>query len=72
MDEVDVAESLRTLSARIDELSDALFGKQGSIPRAFIEEKKRAEESIKERPLACLGGAFLGGLVLGYLISRKS
>ncbi|VVB85771.1 Uncharacterised protein [uncultured archaeon] len=72
MEEVDVAESLKTLSARIDELSDALFGKHGSISTAFTEGKTRAEDTIKERPLACLGGAFIGGLVLGYLISRKS
>ncbi len=74
MDEVnvDIAETLKTLSARIDELSDMLLGKQGSISKAFTEGKTRAEESIKEKPFACLGGAFIGGLVLGYLISRKS
>ncbi len=72
MDEVDVAESLKTLSARIDELSDMLIGKHGSISKAFIEGKTRAEESIKEKPFACLSGAFIGGLVLGYLLSRKS
>ncbi len=72
MDEVDVAESLKTLSARIDELSDMLLGKRGSIPRSFTEGKTRAEDAIKEKPFACLSGAFIGGLVLGYLISRKS
>jgi ElaB/YqjD/DUF883 family membrane-anchored ribosome-binding protein len=74
MDEVnvDIAESLKTLSARIDELSDMLLGKQGSISKAFNERKTKAEESIKEKPFACLGGAFIGGLVLGYLVSRKS
>lgn len=72
MDEVDVAESLKTLSARIDELSDMLLGKQGSISRAFTDGKTRAEDTIKEKPFVCLGGAFIGGLVLGYLLSRKS
>jgi ElaB/YqjD/DUF883 family membrane-anchored ribosome-binding protein len=72
MDEVDVAESLKTLSARIDELSDMLLGKRESISRAFTEGKTRAEDTIKEKPFACLGGAFIGGLVLGYLLSRKS
>ena len=72
MDEVDVAESLKVLSAKIDELSDALFGKHGSISTALTEGKTRAEESIKEKPFACLSGAFIGGLVLGYLISRKN
>ncbi len=72
MDEVDVAESLKTLSARIDELSDALLGKQARISRAFTEGKTRAEESIKEKPFTCMSGAFIGGLILGYLVSRKS
>jgi ElaB/YqjD/DUF883 family membrane-anchored ribosome-binding protein len=72
MDEVDVTESLKILSARIDELSDALFGKHGNISRALTEGKTRAEEGIKESPFTCLSGAFIGGLVLGYLISRKS
>ncbi len=72
MDEADVAESLKTRSARIDELSDMLLGKQGSISRAFTEGKTRAEDTIKEKPFACLSGAFIGGLILGYLVSRKS
>ena len=63
MNEVDVAETLKTLSARMDELSNAL-----------IEQKGRAVDKIKGNPFTYMGGAFIGGLALGYLIrrSRKS
>ncbi len=72
MAEVDVAETLKTLNKKIDELSDMLIEKKGDVSKAFIEKKDKAEEKIKENPLGCVGGAFLGGLFLGYLVSRKN
>jgi ElaB/YqjD/DUF883 family membrane-anchored ribosome-binding protein len=75
MQEVEVAETLKTLSARIDELSNALVEKKGTISKdmssALNEKKDKAVKIIQEKPFAYLGGAFVGGLALGLLMSRK-
>ncbi len=76
MQEIEVAETLKTLSARIDELSNALVEKKenissGGISSALTERKDKAVKTIKEKPFTYLGGAFVGGLALGYLMSRK-
>ncbi len=75
MQEIEVAETLKTLSARIDELSDALVKKKenisSGISSAFTEKKNQAVDTVKGRPFTYLGGAFVGGLALGYLVSRK-
>lgn len=76
MQETEVAETLKTLSARIDELSDALVKKKenisSGISSALTEKKLQAMDTVKEKPFTYLGGAFIGGLALGYLMSRKS
>ncbi len=76
MQEIEVAETLKTLSARIDELSNALVEKKenisSGISSTFTEKKNKAVDTIKEKPFTYLGGAFVGGLALGYLMSRKS
>ncbi len=58
-EEVEVSKMLDTLSVKIDELTKALK-----------EKKEKAEESLKENPLAYMAGAFAGGLIFGYLIAR--
>jgi ElaB/YqjD/DUF883 family membrane-anchored ribosome-binding protein len=61
MKEIDAAETLKILSDKVDELSDALGVK-----------KNKAVEMVKGKPFAYIGGAFAGGLVLGYLMSRRN
>ena len=58
-EEIETAKMLETLSAKVDELS-----------KAFMERKEYTEEKIKENPLAYMAGAFTGGLIVGYLMSR--
>lgn len=70
MEEVEVAETLKAMSAKIDELSNALIEKKGKVSQAINVGKIKAEEAIRGKPLTCLGGAFVGGLALGYMISR--
>ncbi|SNQ61398.1 hypothetical protein [Candidatus Methanoperedens nitratireducens] len=75
MQEVEVAETLKTLSARIDELSNALIEKKENISSgisdALTEKKTRAIKTIQGKPFTYLGGAFVGGLALGFLMSRR-
>jgi ElaB/YqjD/DUF883 family membrane-anchored ribosome-binding protein len=60
-EEAEVTKTLDALTIKIDELSKALK-----------ENKELTEARIKENPLAYMAGAFAGGLMLGYLIARKS
>lgn len=70
MEETDIADTLKTLSAKIDELSDTLIEKRGKLSETINTRRIKAEEKIKGKPFAYLGGAFVGGLALGYLMSR--
>ncbi|KCZ73094.1 hypothetical protein ANME2D_00153 [Candidatus Methanoperedens nitroreducens] len=82
MEEADVAAKLKTLSARMDELSDVLVEKKGRVGErmgermgelsgALAEKRGRAMEKVSKKPFTYMGGAFFGGLALGYLMSRK-
>ncbi len=59
-DEQEVS-AINTLSAKIDELTKSLG-----------EKKVQAEEKIKENPIAYVMGAFVGGLLVGYLMGRRN
>ncbi len=78
MEEIDMAETLKSLSAKLNELSNALNKKKVSnvlnkkkVSNVLVEKKDIAIEKIAAKPFAYLGGAFFGGLAMGYLVSRK-
>ncbi len=56
----EVKSAVDILNAKIDELSKTLK-----------EKKDKAEEAIKERPFACTAGAFIGGIIVGYILGKK-
>lgn len=56
----DMTKKLEALKAKVNELSKLLDEKKG-----------RTEEQMKENPYPYLMGAFIGGLILGYMMSRK-
>ncbi len=58
-EEVETSKMLENLIARIDELT-----------KAIKEKSDYTEDKIRERPLAYVAGAFVGGLIVGYLVSR--
>ncbi len=60
MSEESETSALKILSAKVEELSKTLK-----------EKKEYTEEKIKEEPLAYVAGAFVGGLIVGYLLARK-
>ncbi len=70
MEETDMAETLKSLSVKLDELSNTLGKKK--ISNVIIEKKDRVVEKIGKKPFAFLGGAFFGGLAIGYLVSRNN
>ncbi len=60
MSEETETSTLNMLAAKVEELSKTLK-----------EKKEYTEDKIKENPLAYVTGAFVGGLIVGYLLSRK-
>ncbi len=57
--EIDTSKILETLTAKVDELTEAVN-----------EKKEHTEVKIRENPLAYVAGAFAGGMIVGYLMAR--
>ena len=58
-----IKHTMNDLSVKIDELSK-------SIEKTLGEKKEYAEGKISENPLAYVAGAFVGGVIVGYMIGR--
>ena len=58
-----IKQTLNDLSVKIDELSK-------SIEKTLGEKKEYAEAKINENPLAYVAGAFVGGIIVGFLMGR--
>ncbi len=74
MREYDVAMALRALSVRVDKLSSALMRKKNSDNIGIPDSTKEIKFNtiiLDMGNIGCFGGVFLGGLALGYLMSRK-
>ncbi len=72
MEEHNIARALKTLSTRVDKLSNALMKKKDSIGIPNSTNGIKFNTVILDMgSIGCFGGAFLGGLALGYLMSRK-
>ncbi len=58
-----IKHTINDLTVKIDELSK-------SIEKTLGEKKEYAEGKISENPLAYVAGAFVGGVIVGYVIGR--
>jgi hypothetical protein len=58
-----IKHTMNDLSVKIDELSK-------SIGKTIGEKKEYAEVRINENPLSYVAGAFVGGLIVGYVMGR--
>ena len=59
-----IKQTLNDLTVKIDELSK-------SIGKTLGEKKEYAEAKISEKPLAYVAGAFVGGMIMGYVMGRR-
>jgi ElaB/YqjD/DUF883 family membrane-anchored ribosome-binding protein len=62
-----INKTLNDLSVKIDNKIDEL---SKSIGKTLGEKKEYAEGKINENPLAYVAGAFVGGVIVGYVMSR--
>jgi hypothetical protein len=58
-----IKQTLNDLTVKIDEISK-LIGK------TIGEKREYAEGKINENPLAYVAGAFVGGVLVGYVMGR--
>ena len=62
-----IKQTLNDLNVKIDEKIDEL---SKSIEKVLGEKKEYAEGKINENPLAYMAGAFIGGVIVGYVMGR--
>ncbi len=62
-----INKTLNDLSVKINQKIDDI---NKSIEKTIGEKKEFSEEKIKENPLAYMAGAFVGGVILGYIMGR--
>jgi hypothetical protein len=58
-----IKNTINDLTIKIDELCK-------SIEKTLGEKKEYAESKITEKPLAYVAGAFVGGVIMGYVMGR--
>ena len=59
--------TLSDLTAKFEDKFDEL---SKSIGKTVGEQKESAEAKINENPLAYVAGAFVGGVIVGYVMGR--
>jgi hypothetical protein len=58
-----IKQTLNDLTVRVDKLSKAIENIHG-------KKKECSEWKINENPLACVARAFIGGVIVGYVMGR--
>ena len=58
-----IKHTINDLTVKIEQLSK-------SIEKTLGEKKEYAESKINENPLAYVAGAFVGGVIVGYVMGR--
>ncbi len=67
MDDEETKHAITNLAVKVDNKIDEL---SKSIEQLVGTEKGTAEGKINENPLAYMAGAFIGGAIVGYVMSR--
>ncbi|MFZ3167539.1 MAG: hypothetical protein WA130_07970 [Candidatus Methanoperedens sp.] len=64
MEDEEIKHTINELTVKINELSK-------SIEKTLGEKKEYTEGKINENPLAYMAGAFLGGVIIGYVMGMR-
>lgn len=62
-----INKTLNDLSVKMDNKIEEVTK---SIEKTLGEKQEYAQDKIKENPLAYVAGAFVGGVIIGYVMSR--
>lgn len=69
-EEVELKQINKTLNDLSVNLDHKIEEMTKSIEKTIGEKQIYAEGKIKENPLAYVAGAFVGGVIMGYVMSR--
>lgn len=67
MEDEKIKHTVNDLTVKIDNKINEL---SKSIEKTIGEKQEYTEGKINENPLACVVGAFIGGVIVGYVMSR--
>ena len=62
---------IKSARAALKERLETVQGGYGRLEARFLDKVQDADAVIHEKPYYAIGGSFLGGLLLGWLLSRK-
>ena len=67
-------EETKQINKTLNDLSDIIDNKieklTKSIEKTLAEKQEYAQGKINEDPLAYMAGAFVGGVIMGYIMGR--
>ena len=63
----EIKQTLNDLTVKIDDKIEEL---SKSIGKTIGEKKEFAEGKINENPIAYVAGAFVGGMIVGYMMGK--
>jgi ElaB/YqjD/DUF883 family membrane-anchored ribosome-binding protein len=63
-----IKQTINDVTVKIDDKIDEL---SKAIGKTIGEKKEYAEGKINENPLAYVAGAFVGGVIVGYVMGRR-
>ena len=64
-------ERIKTARAALKERLESVKGEYGELEGRLMEEVKAVDEFIHVKPYYAIGGTFITGLFMGWLLSRK-
>lgn len=68
-------EELKQIEQTLNDLAIKIDAKIGelskTVGKTIGEKKECVEDNVKENSLAYMAGAFLGGVIVGYIMSKK-
>ena len=67
MEDVEIKHTISVLAVKFDNKIAEL---SKSIEKSYGEKKEYTEGKLNENPFAYIAGAFVGGVIMGYLMSR--
>ena len=69
-EEVEIKQINKTINDLSVKIDTKIAELTKSIEKTLAEKQEYAEGKINENPLAYVAGAFVGGVIIGYVMSR--
>jgi F0F1-type ATP synthase assembly protein I len=71
MEDAEIKQIKHTLNDQTVKIDNKINELSKSIEKTLGEKQEYAEGKINENPLAYMAGAFVGGVIVGYVMGRR-